>query len=137
MANDVLNFSWRPGVPIQIHPDLRVGLVPSSIAAVEAAEIAERNGCDVLIVTKDGTPAGAFFRDYLREILPSRARVGAAGVTLSPTASLPEMIRLIDQSGLDFHSELVNIEPTLFKCPNGHVTSANPCPRHHVATTPY
>lgn len=137
MANDVLNFSWQPGQPIPLHPDLKVGIIPSTLSAVDAAEIAESNAFDILLVTQDGAPAGAFFRDYLKEILPTHGRVAGAGVSVPTGSGLPDMIRLIDQAGIDFHSELVNTVPSLWKCSSGHVTSANPCPRHQTPTTPY
>jgi hypothetical protein len=136
MDNNVLNFSWKPPGPITLHHDLKVGIVPSTLSAVEAAEIAERNGWDVLLVTDDGAPAGAFFHEYLSDFLPGHAPL-TNRVTIVPGTPLPQMIQLIDAAGIDFHSELVNINPDLRKCPAGHITSENPCPRHGMPTTQY
>src|SRR5689334_23163194 len=136
MANNVLNFSWRLPGPIALHPDLSVGVVPSRVSAVLAAEIAERNGFDVLLVTEKGAPVGAFFRDYLLDILPTHHLVLSSG-GVGQNMTLPEMIRTMDDRGVDFHSELVNLTPDLWKCPAGHITKGNPCPRHGTPTTPY
>lgn len=136
MVNPVLNFAWLPSESLKLDPELRVGVVPSTISAIDVAEIAERNSFDIVLVTEEGRTRGALFPDYLREHLPVNAKVSHLAVMGEP---LTVTIGRIDQAGIDFHSESVNYFPTLRKCagPPGHVTSGNPCRRHHIPTIAY
>lgn len=140
MSNPVLNFSFlfEPDSTLKLDTDWRVAIVPEMLTAEAAAELAEANGYDVLIVQAPGGTRGLFFKDYLRDLLPGHDK---AGPILQDAPSVPQsladMIREIDLGIADFHSELVNYYPTLRKCPKGHVTSGNPCARHSLKTTKY
>jgi hypothetical protein len=132
--NTVLNFAYFDFQPRW--GSLRSLVVPSDLPAATAAELAEQNEFDVLVVQDaSGKTVGGFFPDYLREHLPVNPRVGQH---LAADQSLRDMIAAVDAVMPDFHSEDVNTNPSLGVCPAGpHVTAFNPCRKHGIPTTPY
>ena len=133
MINNVLNFSLhlKSDKPFVLLPQMRVGIVPTLLDAVDAAVIAETHNYQVIIVVEDGRPKGLFFPDYLAKVLPGHHRI-PFDVSGAPVS---EIIRRLDAAGVDFHSEKVN--EYLWSCPLGHVTDGNPCPDHGLPTTEY
>lgn len=135
MRNKVLNFSFHlRGDFFRLPVGARIGMVPMSMDAVDAAELAEAHGFDVLIVQEHGLPKGVFFRRYLEQLLPEHHLVrGAVPASVMP---LSDRIRAIDRAGISFHSEGVNDDTRV--CPLGHLTPSNPCDDHPAyATEPY
>jgi hypothetical protein len=135
MRNKVLNFSFHlRGDEFRLPVHARIGFVPDSMDAVEAAELAEAKGFDILVVTHDGQPRGVFFRRYLEQLLPEHHLVRSSVPT--SVMSLSDRIRAIDIAGIQFHSEAVNDDTRV--CPMGHLTPSNPCVDHPAfATEPY
>lgn len=134
--NKVLNFSFHlRGELFRLPMQARIGIVPVSMDAAEAAELAEANGFDVLIVQEDGLPKGVFFRRYLEQLLPTHHLLHDVTRAAAP-APLSDTIRAIDRAGILFHSETVNTDTRI--CPTGHLTATNPCEDHPAfATEPY
>lgn len=142
MKNRVTNFSVinedlidSDRIKTLISTPVKTGMVDVAFTAKEAARLAEDEGFDLVVVRDEGTPVGVFVPGYLHDLLPDHARGIEVGLTAD--MSLQAMIERFDQSGVEFHSERVNFYPTLWQCPHGHITSANPCPRHHISTEPY
>lgn len=138
MANNkVLNFSFHlRGEFFRLPMQARIGIVPASMDAAEAAELAEANGFDVLIVQEDGRPKGVFFRRYLERRLPDHHLVRGPGAVPLGARPLSSIIRSVDAAGILFHSETVNTDTRV--CPAGHLTASNPCEDHPgLATEPY
>jgi hypothetical protein len=132
--NTVLNFSWQG--PLVQRPELRSAIVSPTTPASFAADFAELNALDLLVVRdRDWNVHGLFFPEYLREHLPSNGRLSNL---VLPDGSLSEVISHIGIYLPDFHSEMVNIHPNVRLCPIGpHVTSYDPCNKHRVSTKPY
>lgn len=97
--------------------------------------MAEEEGYEILLVQEGDRPEAIFFPGYLRDLLPRHSLGEAAGVERG--MALSDIIEQIDEAGIDFHSEQVNYYPTLRMCPEGHITSDDPCPRHAISTSPY
>jgi hypothetical protein len=130
----VLNFSWQG--PLVQRPELRSAVVLPTIPAGLAADFAELNSLDVLVVRdRLWNVHGLFFPEYLHEHLPSNDKLSNL---VLPKGSLSEVISHIELYLPDFHSESVNIHPNVRVCPIGpHITSGDPCDKHHVPTSPY
>jgi len=142
MANQVKNFSLELSdaamsskIADFTRGNLRVGTVDVSVTAQEAARLSEEEGYEVLIVRGSDSPMAVFFPGYLRDLLPNHPVGQDAG--MKTDMLLSEIIKRIDAAGIDFHSEQVNYYPSLRMCPEGHITSDDPCPRHAKSTTPY
>jgi hypothetical protein len=142
MPNQVQNFSLnlsdaavRSKIADFTRGNLRVGTVDVSVSAQEAARLSEKEGYEVLIVRGGDSPMAVFFPGYLRDLLPSHPVGQDAG--MEGDMLLSEIIERIDAAGIDFHSEQVNYYPSLRMCPEGHITSDDPCPRHAKSTAPY
>lgn len=142
MTNQVRNFSLNlsdDAVSSSVEEfrrgNLKVGTVDISVTAQEAARLAEERGYEVLIVREGDRPEAVFFPGYLRDLLPHHPLGEEAGV--EDNMSLAEIIEQIDAADIDFHSERVNYYPSLRMCPEGHITSDDPCPRHSISTSPY
>lgn len=141
MTNQVINFALYLDAAVSNRlesfkaPNMRVGAVNVRTTAQEAARMAEEEGYEILVVQEGGRPEAIFFPGYLRDLLPRHSLGEAAGVERG--MALSDIIEQIDEAGIDFHSEQVNYYPTLRMCPEGHITSDDPCPRHAISTSPY
>ena len=141
MTNQVKNFSLDLDAAASSRlesfkaPNIKVGAVDIRSTAQEAARVAEEGGYEILVVQEGDRPEAIFFPGYLRDVLPRHALGQAAGVKQG--MALSDIIEQIDEAGIDFHSERVNYYPVFRMCPEGHITSEDPCPRHHTSTSPY
>jgi len=134
--NKVLNFSFhlRPDSQFWLPTNAHIGTVSEHLDAAQAAEYAEHQDFDILLVfAEHHVPKGVFFRRYLEELLPRHHRL--AGTRAAAETRLSDIIHSLDAEGIQFHSEKVNYDMRV--CPRGHVTDGDPCAVHGLPTTPY
>jgi hypothetical protein len=116
--------------------------IDSAFCAQKAAALAEKGKYDFLIVKDRGEIVGLFFPEYLKQILHSNEADIVYRYNLkalpAENISLVEIIEQIDAQNIDFHSELVNVSPNIWKCRSGvgHITFSNPCPIHNTMADP-
>lgn len=136
MANKVRNFAFHLNEGwFELPTNAAVAIVPATLDAADAAELAERHGYDVLLVREGGRTIGVFFRDHVRRILGDHYFVVTNNIYVDPATPLSTIIRALDAACVDFHSERINTD--VRTCPYGHVTDGDPCADHRVATQPY
>jgi hypothetical protein len=138
--NTVLNFSLiTPQLRADL-PDLRFTEIDSSVPAGAAAALTEKGRYDYLVVKDQGNVAGFFFPEYVKGIIHARgAEIFQANsfdmnALPHPAFSLVQIIDRIDAHNIDFRSDLVNVNPTIFLCSvgGGHIVFRQNCPIHHV-----
>lgn len=134
-ANPVLNFTWQTDLKELPGIDGSIVEVDAALPAVDAARLARNREVSVLAVREaGGAHRGFFLPDYLVEVLPDHHLPKSRGVSLGDTADLATMIAAIDDAGLEFHSEMVNLAPNVRRCPRGHLVLTAYCSTHAVPT---
>lgn len=109
-------------------------VVPEYVPANEVVKLAEPKDISLIVCMSDqGSISGV--------VVPSHVNTIIAGIYNRPVASLSDTVDFMSNNSLErernFQHDRINTRVVMFHCPNGpHYTVGDPCPYHHVPTTP-
>lgn len=137
MKNPIVNFCLRvdaDDAERYLKPGLKIVSVSADLSGQAAAALADVDSPDIVLVQESGATCGLLFPEHLRAQLP---HTSLGENVVSTRMSLLEMVKEIDNSSIDFHSETVNYSVMLRRCPVGHLVNELTCSTHNLDTDEY